>query len=210
MEPPEVDGQMDEVARNPAVAARALARLLEQEADSLDSLEVATFAPAVTRVRTAARQLTESLMERGWGADVTNELGHPDGIPEDLEREGEQCLCEEDAEELEDEDEETPTPAGRKFTYQTRFDFVVFDERALEQRLMERHHELGIDSPLEDTSAFPDEPLNLLLELDNPVHRNYIAAGVYMAYGEEFFAEVDRTLDEFDYDTQDDAYPAST
>lgn len=187
----------------PSEAAIALADTLVARAEALDSTNLDDIVAAIPAIRAAARRLGELLKERGWGEDIL--YGWPGPLDED-EDEDAPGQVDEELDEY-DEDAEVPPMNAARVTYQARFDFVVVDEEALRARAEARSRQVNPDvDPTEGMQEYGG-PLSLLLYLDNPTFRDYEEAGVAIAYGNEVLRPVARTLDEYDYDTQDDHFP---
>jgi hypothetical protein len=169
-----------------AAAARALADVLQTEADRLASDDLATVSAAMSAVRGAARTVEAALTERGWGGGVLSGLGEV----EDL-----------------DDDDDLEVPAGRRLTYQSRFDFVVTDEAAFLGYLEGRARDAGLDWSLDDLATH--NPLLVLAELDGLSSKDYTDVGLAFAGGQEAVHEVPLTLWEMDDESREDAFPTA-
>ena len=203
---------------DPASAASALALTLTVHADDLAATDLSRVSVGLAAYRRSVRLLEESLRARGWQADGDDLEELPDlddGEIADGELEVEfaagflvEPLDDDESDDEDDGEFDDDTPVdGPKFTYQCRFDFIVVDEQALEERARARALEV---SPGTDPAEGLEQlggALGLLLYLDNPTFRDYESSGLLMAYGSEFIAPVEATLDEFELDEQDDAYP---
>jgi hypothetical protein len=195
----------------PSEAARALADALLTHAEALNSTVLEDVVVALPAIRAAARQLGGLLEERGWGTDIL--YGWPglqdegeDYEDTEIEVEGDELNA---AGDLPDDydDAEDPPLDGTRISYQARFDFVIVDEEALHARAEARSREVNPEADAEAGMQEFGGPLSLLLYLDNPTFRGYEAAGIEMVYGHEVVRPVERTLDEYEYDAQDDHFP---
>ena len=197
----------------PSEAARALADALRMHADTLDSLDLNDVVAALPAVRAAARQLGDVLEDRGWGADVLYGWPAPQDDEENYEsgygdgEAGDWDVAEDLLGDYDEDDVEEPALNGARISYQARFDFVIFDEDALRARAEARCREVNPEADAEAGMAEFGGPLGLLLYLDNPTFRAYETAGVEMVYGQEVVRPVERTLDQFGFDEQEDNFP---
>jgi hypothetical protein len=185
---------------SPSEAARALAATLLMHAEKLDSTEISDLVEALPAVRSAARYLGNALNERGWGDDVLYGWPGQNDLDDDDGGDGW-----DDTDDLEDARERSLN--GARFSYQSRFDFVIVDEQALyaraESRLRESDFGFTFDEALQEHGG----PLGVLLLVDSPAFRGYEDAGVEMAYGKEVWRPLERTLDELTFDEREDHFP---
>ncbi len=195
----------------PSQAARALADALLTHAEDLDSTDLNKVVAALPAIRAAARRLGDLLEERGWGTDVLYGWPGPqdEDQDEDEHAEVEGDALDESGDLLDDdgEDAEHPPLDGGRISYQARFDFIIVDEEALHARAQARSREVDLETDAQAGMQDFGGPLGLLLYLDNPTFRGYEAAGVEIVYGAEVVRPVERTLDQYEYDAQDDHFP---
>ncbi|MEJ5868510.1 hypothetical protein WDV85_12265 [Pseudokineococcus sp. 5B2Z-1] len=189
----------DEPMTMPSTAAGALAEELGRCGRDLDSLDLATVAEALGRVRRASDALREALHDRGWGTGLDEWAAFDELTGDDVA----------DVDDLlEDDVEEDDEPLeGARYSWQARYDFVVTDPEALLARARARSLEVDPDVDPDEALAEHGGPLGLLLLLDGPQFRDYDEHGAVMAYGTDTFAEVDRTLDEIARDAGEQTYP---
>jgi hypothetical protein len=197
------------VEPKPSQAARAFAEALLTHADALDSTDLNDIVDAIPAITAAARRLGDLLEERGWGNHILYDWPGPD----EEDEYGEDDLTPEDdqADDDDADDDEgsvgTAPLAGPRISYQARFDFVIVDEQALRARVEARSRQEGPDADPEEETQHYGGSLSLLLYLDNPTFRDYESAGVEMVYGNEVIRPVERTLDQFSDEIQEDHFP---
>lgn len=196
-----------------AGAARALAELLQREADHLDSDDLETISEAMTRVRAGARALAGSRLDRGWGGGVLYGFGEP-GKWDRLAADAIEIQQLVDAGEL-DPDEmaqaeaaEPPVPAGRRVSYQARIDYVVTDEVALRAYVRRRLDEQ--DNVCRDDDLVVSSPVSMLTILDGLESHDYEDVGLSLVGGQSRVVTVSRTLWELGDEEQRDAFPTSS
>lgn len=193
-------------------SARVLAGILQREADHLDSDDLETISEAMTRVRTGARALAESLLARGWGGGVLYGFGEPgkwDRMAADA-IEVQQLV---DAGELDRAEmaeaaaAQVPVPAGRRVSYQARIDFIVTDEVALRAYVRRRLDEQ--EGICRDDDLVVANPVSMLTMLDGLEAQDYSDVGLSLAGGQSRVVTISRSLWEIDDDEQSDAFPTS-
>jgi len=196
-----------------AEAARELARVLLEQADSLDLHDLRATG-AIENVRVQARTLANAVHERGWG-DIFLGIDSydPDELddlplgPDDFDdpadyREMVEGASLDDLEELEE-----PLPEGGvRLSYQARYDYVVTDPQAfveyVRSRADEAHNDDVIDDIEDAQSAF-----ELLCYLDGLGSKEYDDSGLIPAGGEESHKIVEYSLWDLDPTRRDDTYP---
>ena len=211
-----------------AVAARALAAVLIDVADAIESDDLLTVSSAMTEVRAAARRLERSLSRRGWGGDVLYGWGARDdeddelmaGDPVDGDEapsDGDENLL--DAQDGPDDGHEDPdNPAGGqtvpehaiRVTCQSRSDFYLIDEAALIAHDVRRAAELGLDWDHEfvaEHGAF-----YCFTELWGLDRVDLTGTGLAPAGSQNATHRIDQSLwemDVIDYELRDDAFPTA-
>jgi len=196
-----------------AEAARELARVLLEQADSLDLHDLRATG-AIENVRVQARTLANAVHERGWG-DIFLGIDSydPDELddlplgPDDFDdpadyREMVEGASLDDLEELEE-----PLPEGGvRLSYQARYDYVVTDPQAfveyVRSRADEAHNDDVIDDIEDAQSAF-----ELLCYLDGLGSKEYDDSGLIPAGGEESHKIVEYSLWDLAPTRRDDTYP---
>jgi hypothetical protein len=197
-----------------AEAARELARVLLEQADSLDLHDLRATG-AIENVRVQARALADAVHERGWG-DIFLGIDSydPDELddlplgPDDFEdpadyREMVDGGSDDDLEEF----EEALLPEdGVRLSYQARYDYVVTDPEAFVEYVRSRAHEAQNDDVVDDIED-AQSAFELLCYLDGLGSKEYDPQGLLAAGGEESHKIIKFSLWDLDPTRRDDTYP---
>ena len=197
-----------------ADAARELARVLLEQADSLDLHDLRATG-AIENVRVQARALADAVNERGWG-DIF--LGIDSYDPDELD---DLPLGPDDFDDPEDyreivegsslgDLEEVQEPLlpedGVRLSYQARYDYVVADPDAFVEYVRSRADEAQNDDVIDDIED-AQSAFELLCYLDGLGSKEYDSFGLIPAGGEESHKIVDFSLWDLDPNRRDDTYP---